>query len=75
VEHGGLLVIRYVISFPVEANIRAEFVQKLAAKLKEAVDDREWRDIVLNQGGTITDMRHNRPHVTALVRRARARAR
>jgi hypothetical protein len=68
-------MIRYVISFPVDARITPEFMQHFSERLKEAVNDREWRDIVMSSGGTITDMRHNRPHVPALIRRARALAR
>jgi hypothetical protein len=67
-------MIRYVISFPAEAKIRAEQMHYFAEMLKECANAREWRDIVLNEGATITDMRRTRP-VLALVRRARARAR
>jgi hypothetical protein len=65
-------MLRYVVSFPLGSDIRPEQMHYLAEKLKELADEKEWRDIVLNQGGTITDMRRARP-VSALVRRARSK--
>jgi tripartite-type tricarboxylate transporter receptor subunit TctC len=67
-------MIRYVISFPVEADIRPEQMRYLTEVFKEAADSREWRDFVINQGGTITDMRRQRS-VSSLVRRARSKVR
>lgn len=67
-------MIRYVISYPVEARMYSEEMQHLQQMLKDCANDREWRDLIINRGGTITDMRCKRP-VAALVRRARARAR
>jgi hypothetical protein len=67
-------VIRYVISFPVEAHITEPFFREFVERLKEASEAHEWRDIVLTQGGTITDMRRSR-RVSSLVRRARASVR
>jgi len=65
-------MIRYVISFPAGSNIRPEQMHYLAEKINECADASEWRDIVLNEGATITDMRRQGP-VSSLVRRARAR--
>jgi tripartite-type tricarboxylate transporter receptor subunit TctC len=68
-------MIRYFVSFPVGAHVRPEQIQMLAEHLNKAADDREWRDIVVNEGATITDMRARVRPVSALVRRARARVR
>lgn len=65
-------MIRYVISFPAGSNIRPEQMHYFAEMMKACADAPEWRDIVLNEGATITDMRRQRP-VSSLVRRARAR--
>jgi len=65
-------MLRYVISYPVGANIRPEQMDYIVRMMKDCADTREWRDIVLNEGGTITDMRRAR-RVSALVRRARSR--
>jgi hypothetical protein len=67
-------MIRYVVSYPVEANVRAEQMQMVMEMMKENADARDWRDIVLNQGGTIRDMRRS-PSVSSLVRRARSKVR
>jgi hypothetical protein len=68
-------MIRYFISFPVEARVNAEMVEYIATKLHAAADDRQWRDFVVTHGGTITDMRCQARPVSALVRRARSRVR
>jgi len=66
-------VIRYVLSFPPNANITQQQFQHFREILKEAADAKEYRDICLSNGVKITDMR-GKP-VAALIRRARARAR
>jgi len=67
-------MIRYVISFPAEAKIRADQMHYFAEMLKECANAREWRDIILNEGATIIDMRRQKP-VSSLVRRARSKVR
>ena len=67
-------MIRYVVSFPVGSKIRAEQMHYFMEMLKENADAREWRDLILNEGGTIRDMRHEKS-VSALVRRARTKVR
>ena len=63
-------MLRYLISFPSE-NIRPEQLEMFREYLKAAADDREWRDIIVTHGGTITDMRqkprprHYQPKVVA----------
>ena len=64
-------MIRFILSLP--GGITAERCAEIRDQLQAAENDHRWRDIVLANGGTITDMR-GKP-VTALVRRARAKAR
>lgn len=67
-------MIRYVITFPAEVYLTPERLRAFREMLSEAANDRQWRDMVISNGGTITDMRPARP-VSALVRRARSRVR
>lgn len=60
-------MIRYVVSFPGE--MRMEWLHQLLQAVKEAADAREWRDVVLTNGGTITRLdqrprcRYNEPRI------------
>jgi len=56
-------MIRYFISFPAESNITREGLEMVKDLLKHAESGRNWRDIVMNMGGTITDMRPKRSKV------------
>jgi len=69
-------MLRYMISFPVGANIRPEQLAHLRDMLKEAVNDKEWRDIIASEGATIVDLRqHGHVRVPQIVKHARAKAR
>lgn len=67
-------MLRYWISFPPEANVRPDQLDELRHYIREAVDDRAFRDVVVNMGGTITNMRRANP-TPAFVQRARAKVR
>ncbi len=65
-------MIRYVVSFA--DDLTPSTLYHIRQEIRAAADAREFRDVVLANGGTITDMR--RPsRVPALVRRAKALAR
>ena len=68
-------MIRYVVSFPAEADMRPEQMHHLQRMLKECADDRQWRDLVINQGGTITDMRPGRSPKPVWVKNVQRRLR
>lgn len=50
-------MIRYLISFPPEAKISPEGMYYFREMISNAANAREWRDVILSQGATITDMR------------------
>ena len=56
-------MIRYLISFSPEVKIRPDELEMVRDLIKHAVNGRNWRDIVMNMGGTITDMRPKRSKV------------
>jgi hypothetical protein len=56
-------MIRYLISFPPEAKVTQRDLEMVRELIKHAVEGRNWRDIVMNMGGTITDMRPKRSKV------------
>lgn len=51
-------MIRYVVSFP--GNISKETLQLIRDQLSDAVGTPRWRDVILQNGGTIKDLRHGR---------------
>ena len=55
------MTLRYVISFPAGTDISQQQMHHFQERLKEAANAKEWRDIVLNEGGTITDVRRRVP--------------
>lgn len=46
-------MLRYIITFPLGSTIRPEQMQGIASYLKESVDDPQWRDLVMNEGGKV----------------------
>jgi hypothetical protein len=65
-------VIRYVISFPAGTNVRPEQMQYFREYISKAASAREWKDVIISQGGTITDMR---PRVPVHIKHAQRRLR
>jgi len=53
-------MIRYFITFPAGVAIRPEQLDEFRRYLKEAADDKEWRDIITNAAATLHDVRYPR---------------
>lgn len=68
-------MIRYMLKFPVEANVTQERVSDFMAMLKAAADNRAYRDICTSHGVTIVDMRRKGDVNAAFLAKARSRVR
>lgn len=53
-------MIRYFISFPADVQISRQALEMLSEQMREAANDRQWRDLIVTMGGTIKDMRPSR---------------
>jgi hypothetical protein len=53
-------MLRYFITFPAGVHIRREQLEVFAAYIKEAANQKEWRDIVTMEGAILHDVRHPR---------------
>ena len=59
-------MIRYFVSFPVEARVTPEDLHQIQEYLKQKADAEDWQDVIVNMGGTITDLR---PKLTFIMPR------
>jgi len=53
-------MLRYFITFPAGIFFNRSDLEVIREQLKDAANDREWRDIVATMGGTLHDVRHPR---------------
>jgi hypothetical protein len=68
-------VIRFLLTFSEEHNPSPRDVETILSMLKEAADDRTYRDICMSHGITITDMRRKGDVNAAFLAKARSRVR
>ena len=65
-------MIRYVITFPPNGEITQRTVAEFQDRLRECINDHQYRDVVLANGATMVDLAPRRAKTAAIVRRARA---
>ena len=69
-EEGLVLMLRYAIEF--KETLTQERVSFFTRLLREAADDKSFRDVVIANGGVIKDLRQKRPNA-AFLRSARSK--